>query len=250
MEVEFDEKILTTSDIEKSVKDAGYKAYTSSVKSSKKKDTALVKLIVCFSLLVILMYVTMGHMIGLHLPKFLSGTANALRYAGVQLILIVPILIIYNHFFISGYKKLFKGAPNMDSLIALGATASIIYGIFAMIRMTQGLNSGDLGLVDEYRHNLYFESAGMILTLVSFGKYLESLSKKKTSYALDKLITLTTSLSSFSSVSILDKISLFSSASFIALSFKRLIISSSMVSFNNRFTSFSCSCFISLMWFL
>ena len=120
------------------------------------------------------MYVTMGHMIGLHLPKFLSGTANALRYAGVQLILIVPILIIYNHFFISGYKKLFKGAPNMDSLIALGATASIIYGIFAMIRMTQGLNSGDFGLVDEYRHNLYFESAGMILTLVSFGKYLES----------------------------------------------------------------------------
>lgn len=190
MEVEFDEKKLTTSDIEKSVKDAGYKAYTSSVKSSKKKDTALVKLIVCFSLLVILMYVTMGHMIGLHLPKFLSGTANALRYAGVQLILIVPILIIYNHFFISGYKKLFKGAPNMDSLIALGATASIIYGIFAMIRMTQGLNSGDLGLVDEYRHNLYFESAGMILTLVSFGKYLESLSKKKTTNAITKLIGL------------------------------------------------------------
>ena len=190
MEVEFDEKILTTSDIEKSVKDAGYKAYTSSVKSSKKKDTALVKLIVCFSLLVILMYVTMGHMIGLHLPKFLSGTANALRYAGIQLILVVPILIIYNHFFISGYKKLFKGAPNMDSLIALGATASIIYGIFAMIRMTQGLNSGDLGLVDEYRHNLYFESAGMILTLVSFGKYLESLSKKKTTNAITKLIGL------------------------------------------------------------
>ena len=190
MEVEFDEKKLTTSDIEKSVKDAGYKAYTSSVKSSKKKDTALVKLIVCFSLLVILMYLTMGHMIGLHLPKFLSGTANALRYAGVQLILIVPILIIYNHFFISGYKKLFKGAPNMDSLIALGATASIIYGIFAMIRMTQGLNSGDLGLVDEYRHNLYFESAGMILTLVSFGKYLESLSKKKTTNAITKLIGL------------------------------------------------------------
>ena len=190
MEVEFDEKKLTTSDIEKSVKDAGYKAYTSSVKSSKKKDTALVKLIVCFSLLVILMYLTMGHMIGLHLPKFLSGTANALRYAGVQLILIVPILIIYNHFFISGYKKLFKGAPNMDSLIALGATASIIYGIFAMIRMTQGLNSGDFGLVDEYRHNLYFESAGMILTLVSFGKYLESLSKKKTTNAITKLIGL------------------------------------------------------------
>ena len=136
------------------------------------------------------MYITMGHMIGLHLPKFLSGTENALVYASAQLILVIPILIIYNHFFLSGYKKLFKLAPNMDSLIALGATASIIYGIFAMIRMTQGLNSGDLGLVDEYRHNLYFESAGMILTLVSFGKYLESLSKKKTTNAIAKLIGL------------------------------------------------------------
>ena len=190
MEVEYDESILSSSDIEKAVKNAGYYAYTNKKKDNKVKDFKLIKLIICFSLLLILMYVTMGHMIGLHLPKFLSGTANALRYAGVQLILIVPILIIYNHFFISGYKKLFKGAPNMDSLIALGATASIIYGIFAMIRMTQGLNSGDFGLVDEYRYNLYFESAGMILTLVSFGKYLESLSKKKTTNAITKLIGL------------------------------------------------------------
>ena len=129
-------------------------------------------------------------MIGLKLPTFLVGTNNALKYAAAQLVLIIPILIIYNHFFVSGYKKLFKLAPNMDSLIALGATASIIYGIFAMIRMYQGLNNNDLQLVDEYRHNLYFESAGMILTLVSFGKYLESLSKKKTTNAITKLIRL------------------------------------------------------------
>ena len=190
MEVEFDENKITVSDIEKAVKDAGYKAYTNVLKQSKKKDTALIKLIICFSLLIILMYVTMGHMIGLHLPSFLSGTLNALRYASVQLILIVPILIIYNHFFVSGYKKLFKGAPNMDSLIAIGATASIIYGIFAMIRIAQGLKTLDYALVDEYRKNLYFESAGMILTLVSFGKYLESLSKKKTTNAITKLIGL------------------------------------------------------------
>ena len=190
MEVEYDENKVSNIDIEKAVNDAGYKAYANILKQSKKKDTALIKLFICFSLLLILMYITMGHMVGLHLPKFLSGTSNAIRYASVQLILIIPILIIYNRFFVSGYKKLFKGAPNMDSLIALGATASIIYGIFAMIRMYQGLQVLDFALVDEYRKNLYFESAGMILTLVSFGKYLESISKKKTTNAITKLIGL------------------------------------------------------------
>lgn len=190
MEVEYDENKINNSDIENAVKDAGYKAFTNNIKQSKKKDPALIKLIFCFSLLAILMYITMGHMVGLSLPSVLSGAKNALKYASVQLILIIPILIIYNRFFVSGYKKLFKGAPNMDSLIAIGATASIIYGIFAMVRMAQGLNSDDLALVDEYRKNLYFESAGMILTLVSFGKYLESMSKKKTTNAITKLIGL------------------------------------------------------------
>lgn len=190
MEVEFDENVLQINDIMDAVNKAGYKAYINKEKVAKKKDTSLIKLIICFSLLIILMYITMGHMIGLNLPKFLSGTNNAVKYALVQLIIIIPILIIYNRFFVSGYKKLFKLAPNMDSLIAVGATASIIYGIFAVVRMIQGLNSGNLELVDEYRHNLYFESAGMILTLVSFGKYLESMSKKKTTNAITKLIGL------------------------------------------------------------
>ncbi len=190
MEVEFDDNVLQISDIIDAVNKAGYKAYINKEKPTKKKDTALIKLIICFSLLLILMYITMGHMIGLSLPKFLSGTHNAVKYALVQLIIIIPILIIYNRFFVSGYKKLFKLAPNMDSLIAVGATASLIYGIFAVVRMIQGLNSGNLEVVDEYRHNLYFESAGMILTLVSFGKYLESMSKKKTTNAITKLIGL------------------------------------------------------------
>ena len=190
MEVEFDDNVLRIDDIIEAVKKAGYKAYINKEKISKKKDFALIKLIICFSLLAVLMYITMGHMIGLKLPSFLSGTLNAVKYALAQLILVIPILIIYNHFFVSGYKKLFKLAPNMDSLIAVGATASIIYGIFAVVRMIQGLNSGDFQLVDEYRHNLYFESAGMILTLVSFGKYLESMSKKKTTNAITKLIGL------------------------------------------------------------
>lgn len=190
MEVEFDDNALRIDDIIETVNKAGYKAYINKEKISKKKDFALIKLIICFSLLAVLMYITMGHMIGLKLPSFLSGTLNAVKYALAQLILVIPILIIYNHFFVSGYKKLFKLAPNMDSLIAVGATASIIYGIFAVVRMIQGLNSSDFQLVDEYRHNLYFESAGMILTLVSFGKYLESMSKKKTTNAITKLIGL------------------------------------------------------------
>lgn len=190
MEVEFDENVIKISDIIDAVNKAGYNAFINKEKLTKKKDTALIKLIICFSLLLILMYITMGYMIGLNLPKFLSGTNNAVKYALVQLIIIIPILIIYNRFFVSGYKKLFKLAPNMDSLIAVGATASLIYGIFAVVRMIQGLNSGNLELVDEYRHNLYFESAGMILTLVSFGKYLESMSKKKTTNAITKLIGL------------------------------------------------------------
>ena len=125
MEVEFDDNVLKTDDIIESVKKAGYKAYINKEKISKKKDFALIKLIICFSLLAVLMYITMGHMIGLKLPSFLNGTLNAVKYALAQLILVIPILIIYNHFFVSGYKKLFKLAPNMDSLIAVGATASI-----------------------------------------------------------------------------------------------------------------------------
>ena len=156
MEVEFDDNTLRIDDIIETVKKVGYKAYINKEKISKKKDFALIKLIICFSLLAVLMYMTMGQMIGLKLPSFLSGTLNAVKYALAQLILVIPILIIYNHFFVSGYKKLFKLAPNMDSLIAVGATASIIYGIFAVVRMIKGLNSGDFQLVDEYRHNLYF----------------------------------------------------------------------------------------------
>lgn len=191
MEVEFDESKVSVDDISNAVKNAGYKAYIGEKKQkSKKYDVALIKLIVCGSLLLFLMYITMGHMIGLPLFKFLDGVENSLYYALSQIIIVIPILIIYRNFFISGYKKLFKLSPNMDSLIAIGATASLVYGLFAMIRMWYGLKNNDLALVSEYRHNLYFESSGMILTLVSFGKYLEGLSKKRTTNAISKLMDL------------------------------------------------------------
>ena len=191
MEVEFDEEKVTINDITDAVKQAGYFAYIKKNNDKqKKKDVALLKLIICGLLLILLMYITMGHMIGLPLFKFLDGVENSAKYAIAQLIIVVPILIIYRNFFISGYKKLINKSPNMDSLIAIGATASIIYGLFALVRICVGLKNNDYSLVHEYRHNLYFESAGMILTLVSFGKYLEGLSKKRTTNAITKLMDL------------------------------------------------------------
>lgn len=132
----------------------------------------------------------MGHMLNLPLPPFLCGLSNALAFAFTQFLLTLPILYIYRRYFISGYKKLIKRAPNMDSLIALGSTAAMIYGIYAIYMIGYGLGTQNMELVHNYYENLYFESAAMILTLVSLGKYLESLSKKKTTKAITKLMDL------------------------------------------------------------
>lgn len=141
-------------------------------------------------LLVPLMYVAMGAMMGLPVPGFLEGTENTLVSALLQLVLTIPILVINRHFYLNGFKSLFHGAPNMDSLVAIGSGASLAYGLFAMFRMAYGFGHGDMTLVHEYAHALYFESAAMILTLVTVGKYLETKSKSKTSDALGKLMDL------------------------------------------------------------
>ena len=103
----------------------------------------------------------MGHMISLPLPAIMHH--NALVFALTQLVLIIPIVIMYFHYFVSGYKKLFKLSPSMDSLIAISATASLIYGIVAIVMIIIGMNIKNQELVNQYRSNLYFESAGMIL---------------------------------------------------------------------------------------
>lgn len=191
MVVDYDENVVNINDIINAVSDAGYgaKIYEKvNNNAALKKD--LHKLIISFILLILLMYVSMGRMIGLPLPPFLTGHMNALWYALTQLVITIPVLIIYRKYFISGYKKLFKLAPNMDSLIAISATASMVYGIFAIVMISIGLVNSNMELVSEYHHNLYFESAAMILTLVSFGKYLEQLSKRKTTQAISKLMDL------------------------------------------------------------
>ena len=189
MEVEYDEAKCSSSDIIMSVTKAGYKAYLPNAKKEiiVEKDHKLTKLISAFIILIILMYVSMGHMVKLPLPNFLD---NPINFAFTQFILTLPILYIYRNYFISGYKKLWKRNPNMDSLISLGATASVLYGVIAIYMMGYGLATNNQDLVARYHHNLYFESAGMILTLVSLGKYFESLSKKKTTNAISHLMDL------------------------------------------------------------
>lgn len=148
--------------------------------------------------LIPLMYVSMHHMFkewfGIPVPAFIvntmHGNANAMNFALTQLLLLLPILYVNRKFFSVGFKTLAHRSPNMDSLIALGSGAALVYGIFAMYRISYGLGYGDMAVVEHYSHDLYFESSGTILTLITVGKYLESRSKGKTSEAITKLMNL------------------------------------------------------------
>ena len=148
------------------------------------------RLITSVAILIPLMYVAMGPMMSLPVPGFLVGMENSLISALTQLLLTVPVMIINRHFYQSGFKALVKKAPNMDSLVAIGSAAAFVYGVFSMYRMAYGFGHGDMDLVHQYGHELYFESCAMILTLITVGKYLEARSKAKTSDALRKLVDL------------------------------------------------------------
>lgn len=191
MEVDFDENNCSIDKIITSVKKAGYKASIKEKKEGKKeKDYDLIKLIVSFVFLILLMYVSMGHMINLPMPSFLSGHENSLNIALTQLFLTIPIMVIYYNYIVNGFKMLFKLSPNMNSLIALSAMSSLIYGLVTIFYIVNAMNNHDMESLAKYHNNLYFESAGMIFTLVSLGKYFEKKSKKKTTLALTKLMDL------------------------------------------------------------
>lgn len=176
--------------IMKAVKHAGYKISKYDIKYNEESKIKKWKLIVSIVFLVILLYVAMGSMIGLPLPSFLEGTENALYFVIAQFVILIPIIILNFNYFISGFSKLFKGSPNMDTLVAVGSTASIIYGIFATVMIIIGLNNNDLELVHKYHMDLYFESAGTIVTVVSIGKFIEARSKGKTSDSIKMLLDL------------------------------------------------------------
>ena len=207
MQVEYDENILKDSDIIKTVKKAGYGAKSLEKKETKdqsepvlqlKKEAGSLKLRLILSVVfwLALMYVAMGHMLyeWLKIPMpqwemaYLHGNANAMVFALLQLVLVVPVLLLNFQYFTNGFRMLFRKNPNMDSLIALGSTAALVYGFFAMFMIAYGLGHGDLTLVETYRKDLYFESAGTIVTLITVGKYLEAKSKGKTGEAIRKLM--------------------------------------------------------------
>lgn len=208
MVADYDENILSCDDIIKAVEKAGYGAKVASDNEAGKSSANKAgdktngeaeaneeiyadfkrRLIVSFAFLIPLMYVSMGHMVGLPLPDFLSGHSNAVSFAFTQFLLCIPVLYVNRIYFKRGFKALFHLNPNMDSLIAVGSSAALIYGIFAIYRMSYALGAGDMEVVMRYHHDLYFESSVMILSLITVGKFLEAKSKGKTSEALRKLM--------------------------------------------------------------
>lgn len=169
----------------------GRKSGTSANESAEKEAMAMkIRLIISFVFSVPLMYIAMGKMAGLPVPSILSEHQNAMILVLTQLILFLPVLYVNRKYFIVGFEMLFKAAPNMDSLIAIGSGAAVVYSIYESYMTAWYLGNGDLMAAHEQTMNLYFESAATILTLVTLGKFLESLSKRKTSDAITKLIDL------------------------------------------------------------
>ena len=203
MVAEFDETILAAADIIRAVTEAGYGASLASdaqQKGAPKPGADMVeeelagmkrRLIGSFAFLIPLFYIAMGHMMGAPLPAFLTGYENAVAFGLTQLLLTLPIMYLNDKYYKVGFRTLFNRAPNMDSLIAVGSSAAVIYGVFAIYQMGYGLGHGDMDRVAKYHMDLYFESAGMILTLITMGKFLETRSKGKTSQAITRLMDLT-----------------------------------------------------------
>lgn len=198
MTVDYGDTDVSEDDVVKAVEKIGYgaKSQTSNEVSKEKveKDSSTdefkTRLIVSFAFLIPLMYVSMGPMVGLKLPDFISGYEGAVNNAFLQFLLTLPVLYVNRVFYKSGFKGLFNKAPNMDSLVALGSAAASIYGVFAIFRLSTGLAYGDQQLVETYRHNLYFESSAMIFALITLGKYFEARSKNETKNSLKGLMKL------------------------------------------------------------
>lgn len=199
MVVEYDDNALGTTDIIHAVESGGYGASVQGETKTQEapKNVAAEemhhmkrRLIASFCFLIPLFYISMGHMMGAPLPAILLGDENVMIFALTQLFLTIPVLIINKKYFVVGFKALWNKAPNMDSLIALGSAASVIYSVFAIYSMAYAMGHGDLMIAHHYGMELYFESAAMILTLITVGKYMETRSKGKTSEAISKLMDL------------------------------------------------------------
>ena len=202
MQVTYDEDAASSEAIIAAVKSSGYgaslpQAAETAAPAVRQEDVMAGELaqmkhrmVWSFAFLIPLFYISMGHMMGAPLPGFLTGMDNALAFAFTQLLLTLPIMYLNDKYYKVGFKTLLRGAPNMDSLIAVGSMAAVAYGVFAIYQIGFGLGHGDGELVAKYHMDLYFESAGMILTLITLGKFLETRSKGKTSQAITRLMDL------------------------------------------------------------
>ncbi len=200
MVVEYDDAV-SSSDIISAVTEAGYGAEIENNKGTSKQtqklpyDTELEnmrkRLVISFIFFIPVMYLSMGSMAGLPQFSFFKHYEGSFNYAFTLFLLTIPVLIVNRKYFINGFKALFNKAPNMDSLVALGSSAAVIYGIFAIYKIVHGYTYQETSIVMKYSHDLYFESAVTILTLITLGKYLETKSKRRTRDAVEKLISLT-----------------------------------------------------------
>ena len=200
MVVEYDDAV-SSSDIISAVTEAGYGAEIENNKVTSKQtqklpyDTELEnmrkRLVISFIFFIPVMYLSMGSMAGLPQFSFFKHYEGSFNYAFTLFLLTIPVLIVNRKYFINGFKALFNKAPNMDSLVALGSSAAVIYGIFAIYKIVHGYTYQETSIVMKYSHDLYFESAVTILTLITLGKYLETKSKRRTRDAVEKLISLT-----------------------------------------------------------
>lgn len=200
MHISFDDAALSTGEILSAVKDAGYEAIDPSSGTASADpntnpadahaDAMWRRLIFSLIFTVPIFYIAMGPMMGLPIPSFLAGRQNLLFMAFTQLLLTLPVMFIGFQFYEIGFKTLMKGAPSMDSLVAVGTGAAFGYGIFVIYRLSYGFAYNDMTVVERYGQDLYFESVAVIVTLITLGKYLEARAKKKTSAAIRELMAL------------------------------------------------------------
>ena len=203
MTVDYDETKTGLEQIIQAVTDAGYGASEKQAAGSPaaksvdpalaaKKEAAQMKtrLYVSLFFAAILMMLAMGPMVGMPLPEVMSGTKGAPINALTQFLLALPVVFVNFKYFTVGFKTLWQRSPNMDSLVAIGSSASMLFGLFALYMMLYALGQGDEATLHHYAHNLYFDSAAMILTLITLGKYFESRAKHKTTDAISQLMSL------------------------------------------------------------
>lgn len=182
LHIQYDKNKISQNKIMSLVKGLGYELKIDQSLETNPHHKIWIRFILSLIFTIPLLYISMGHMIGFYLPSFLSPHDNPIGFALAQLILTIPVMIIGYRYYISGYSSLFKKHPNMDSLVALGTSAAFIYSLYATIQVILGHH--------EFSMQLYYESVAVILTLITLGKYFETLSKGKTSEAIKKLIEL------------------------------------------------------------